>query len=423
MYSYTILVKRQGKKMLLFEIKKVLLKPRNKAALILLAAVLIIGSILTIRDVKYVTEDGDTISGIAAAHELKRVKNEWSGDITEDVLRRVIEKHRAINASFEAKSNDTRENNKAYSKTQGYLDIKELISLAFSEFDEYDYFRANSVLPEEVGQFYDRRINGLRNYLYSDEITDTYTEEEKEFLLNAYADMEIPLYYEYAEGWRALLDSQYFPTLMMILVLVMGFLVAGIFSDEFTNKSDSIFFSTRTGRDKGVLAKIGAGFCIVTIVYWAVTIIYSLIILCTLGFEGGVCSVQTGLSNWRSFYNITYFEDFVLTVIGGYIGSLFILILAMLISAKSHSTVLAITVPFILTCIPPFLGKIAMISRVMSLFPDQLLRLNKGLEDFCLYQIGGKIMGGISVIIPIYLILFCLIIPILFMVYRKTEIH
>ena len=55
-------------------------------------------------------------------------------------------------------------------------------------------------------------------------------------------------------------------------------------------------------------------------------------------------------------------------------------------------------------------------------FPDQLLSINKNLEDFSLYHIGGNIFGGVSVIIPLYLILFCLVFPILFLVYRRTQI-
>lgn len=408
--------------MLLCEIKKILLKPMNKAALIILAVIVVIGSFLTIRDVTYVDEDGSTTYGITAAHNLKKEKNQWAGYVTEEVLSKVIEENAAINSSVEAQSNDVQENNKAYSKTQGFSDIKEMISLAFSDFENYDYFKAGSVSVEEVGTLYDQRITGLKDWLNSDEIKDTFSEEEKQYLIDRYESLETPLYYEYTEGWKALLDSQYFPTLMMITVLIIGFLVAGIFSDEFLLKSDSIFFSTRLGRGRAVITKIGAGFFIVTSVFWTVTLIYSIIVLGILGFGGGGCAIQTGLSNWRSFYNISYFQDYLLTVFGGYVGSLFILTFAMLISAKTRSTIMAITVPFILTCIPPFLGKIAMLSRIMSLFPDQMLRLNKSLEDFSLYQIGGKIWGSVSIIIPMYLILFCVILPILFVVYRKTEI-
>ena len=305
---------------------------------------------------------------------------------------------------------------------QGISDIRELINLAFGEINNYDYYRINSVSEDEVGSLYEQRIASLKNYLNRDDVTEAFSEDEKEWLINKYESLDTPLYYEYADGWKALLDSQYLPTLMMITVLIIGFLVSGIFSDEFAWKADSIFFSAKLGRGKAVLSKMGAGFLITTVLYWSVVLLFGLIVLAVLGFGGGECAVQTGLSNWNSIYNITYFQDYLLTTFGGYIGSLFIVTLAMLVSAKTHSTVFAITIPFILTCIPPFVGRLEVFARIMTLFPDQLLSINKNLEDFSLYHIGGNIFGGVTVIIPLYLILFCLVFPILFIVYRRTQI-
>lgn len=408
--------------MLLFEVKKVLSKPLNKAALLILAAVLIIGSFLTIRDVQYIDADGISSIGISAARHLQEEKNQWEGYLTEDVLKSVIQENTAVSTSPEARSDDIQENNKAAAMGQGISDIREMINLAFGKIDNYDYYRINNVSEDEVGSLYEQRIAGLKNYLNRDDVTDTFSEDEKEWLINKYESLDTPLYYEYADGWKALLDSQYLPTLMMITVLIIGFLVSGTFSDEFTWKADSIFFSARLGRGKAVLSKMGAGFLITTVLYWSVVLLFGLIVLAVLGFGGGGCAVQTGVSNWNSIYNITYFQDYLLSTFGGYIGSLFIVTLAMLVSAKTHSTVFAITIPFILTCIPPFVGRLEAFARIMTLFPDQLLSINKNLEDFSLYHIGGNIFGGVTVIIPLYLILFCLVFPILFIVYRRTQI-
>lgn len=406
--------------MLLFEVKKVLSKPLNKAALLILAAVLIIGSFLTIRDVKYIDADGNSSTGISAARHLQEEKNQWEGYLTEDVLKSVIQENTAVSTSPEAQSDDIQENNKATAMGQGISDIREMINLAFGEIDNYDYYRINNVSEDEVGSLYEQRIAGLKNYLNRDDVTEAFSEDEKEWLINKYERLDTPLYYEYADGWKALMDSQYLPTLMMITVLIIGFLVSGIFSDEFSWKADSIFFSARLGRGRAVLAKMGAGFLITTVLYWSVVLLFGLIVLAVLGFGGGGCAVQTGVSNWNSIYNITYFQDYLLSTFGGYIGSLFIVTLAMLVSAKTHSTVFAITIPFILTCVPPFVGRLEAFARIMTLFPDQLLSINKNLEDFSLYHIGGNIFGGVTVIIPLYLILFCLVFPILFIVYRKT---
>lgn len=408
--------------MLLFEVKKVLSKPLNKVALLILAAVLIIGSFLTIRDVKYIDADGNSSTGISAARHLQEEKNQWEGYLTEDVLKSVIQENTAVSTSPEAQSDDIQENNKATAMGQGISDIREMINLAFGEIDNYDYYRINSVSEDEVGSLYEQRIAGLKNYLNRDDVTEAFSEDEKEWLINKYESLDTPLYYEYADGWKALMDSQYLPTLMMITVLIIGFLVSGIFSDEFSWKADSIFFSAKLGRGRAVLAKMGAGFLITTVLYWSVVLLFGLIVLAVLGFGGGGCAVQTGVSNWNSIYNITYFQDYLLSTFGGYIGSLFIVTLAMLVSAKTHSTVFAITIPFILTCIPPFVGRLEAFARIMTLFPDQLLSINKNLEDFSLYHIGGNIFGGVTVIIPLYLILFCLVFPILFIVYRRTQI-
>ena len=408
--------------MLLFEVKKVLSKPLNKAALLILAAVLIIGSFLTIRDVKYIDADGNSSTGISAARHLQEEKNQWEGYLTEDVLKSVIQENTAVSTSPEAQSDDIQENNKATAMGQGISDIREMINLAFGEIDNSDYYRINSVSEDEVGSLYEQRIAGLKNYLNRDDVTEAFSEDEKEWLINKYESLDTPLYYEYADGWKALMDSQYLPTLMMITVLIIGFLVSGIFSDEFSWKADSIFFSAKLGRGRAVLAKMGAGFLITTVLYWSVVLLFGLIVLAVLGFGGGGCAVQTGVSNWNSIYNITYFQDYLLSTFGGYIGSLFIVTLAMLVSAKTHSTVFAITIPFILTCIPPFVGRLEAFARIMTLFPDQLLSINKNLEDFSLYHIGGNIFGGVTVIIPLYLILFCLVFPILFIVYRRTQI-
>lgn len=414
--------------MLRFEIKKVLSKPMNKAALLLLAAALVIGSFLTIRDVWYVDEEGNSITGPSAARHLREDKNKWKGYLTEDVIKEVIRENTRINALREDPSGESDKNNaesiqeSIYAKTQGFADIRVLLNLAFSGMHDYDYYRADSLTEEDAALLYEKRISGLEEWFDSDEVKGSFSEREKQYLIGKYQELETPLYYEYADGWKALLDSQYLPTLMMITVLIIGILVSGIFSDEFAQKADSIFFSTRYGRGRAVASKMGAGFVMITLLYWGVMLLFALIVLGALGFGGGECAVQTGLSNWNSIYNISYFQDFLLSVCGGYVGCLFILTISMLVSAKTHSTVFAITVPFILTCLPPFVGRIELFTRIMTLFPDQMLSINKNLEDFALYSIGGKIFGAVSLMIPMYVILFCILFPVIYGVYQRTQV-
>ena len=407
-------------KMLRYEIKKCFSKTANKIGLLILTVVLIIVSYFAVTYVDYVDEDGNNRTGIIAVRSLRDMKNQWAGYITEDVLREVIVQNALVNASAEYQSNDVQENNKAYSKKQGFSDIRDMINHAFCGFREYNYYRADSVTTEEVSEFYTKRISNLEEWLYSDEAKDQFTDMEKQFLIKQYEQLEIPLYYEYADGWIALLE--YAPSIIMLTVLITGFFVSGIYSNEFQLKADAIYFSTKYGRNKAVKSKVEAGGIIITIIYWVVVLLYSAIVLGILGADGANCAIQAGFGSWKSFYNITYFENYLLTMVGGYIGSLFILTISMLISAKTKSTVLSVTVPFIFVFLPSFLSGFSALTEILGLLPDQLLQMNVAIKYFNLYQFGDRVIGAVPIIMILYAVLYVLMVPILYRVYQKAEI-
>ena len=407
-------------KMLRYEIKKCFSKTANKIGLLILTVVLIMVSYFAVTYVDYVDEDGNNRTGIIAVRSLRDMKNQWAGYITEDVLREVIVQNALVNASAEYQSNDVQENNKAYSKKQGFSDIRDMINHAFCGFREYNYYRADSVTTEEVSEFYTKRISNLEEWLYSDEAKDQFTDMEKQFLIKQYEQLEIPLYYEYADGWIALLE--YAPSIIMLTILITSFFVSGIFSNEFQLKADAIYFSTKYGRNKAVKSKVEAGGIIITIIYWVVVLLYSAIVLGILGADGANCAIQAGFGSWKSFYNITYFENYLLTMVGGYIGSLFILTISMLISAKTKSTVLSVTVPFIFVFLPSFLSGFSALTEILGLLPDQLLQMNVAIKYFNLYQFGDRVIGAVPIIMILYAVLYVLMVPILYRVYQKAEI-
>lgn len=402
--------------MLQFEIKKIFCKFKNRMAVLLLLIILIAVSLLTISRVEYVDGDGNHSSGILAAKSLRTEKNKWAGYITEDVLREVIKENELINNSAEALSDDIREQNKAYAKKQGISDIIDVINLAYSEWRDYDYYAADSVSVDEVKNVYERRISTLERWLDSGE--ETFTDSQRDFLIRQYENLETPFYYEYIDGWRALLQN--ISTFILILALIIGFLVSGIFSDEFQTKADSIFFSTKLGRNKAILSKMSAGFLITTVFYIVFVFLYTFIVLLVLGADGANCPVQLDL--WRSVYNITFFQAYLFIVAGGYVGTLFAATLSMIVSAAAHSTVAAVIVPFIILCAFPFLSRIITLPGICSFFPDQLLEIYISIKEFGLMEIGGKVMTTAGVIIPAYMAACILLQPVLYNSYKKAQI-
>lgn len=75
-----------------YEIKKVFSKKGSKVALIFIFIVISVVLSFIIGDNKYVNRNGDAESGISAMLKVRELKKR-SGELTEDVLRKIIEEN------------------------------------------------------------------------------------------------------------------------------------------------------------------------------------------------------------------------------------------------------------------------------------------------------------------------------------------
>lgn len=404
--------------MVKFEIKKVFLRRGNQIAVALLAVLLCVVCFFA-GNISYVNESGETETGFQAVKKLREEQKKWSGPLDEAKIRKVIEENNKISQTPEAKSEDFQENDKAFHKKQGFQEIRNLLNYAYAEgFRDYNYFRADSLKPEDASKFYENRIVLLKEWL-SGEGKALFSETEKEYLIKKYESLQTPFFYDYVEGWKQLF--LYFPTILMILMLVLGYLISGIFAREFQWKADSILFSSMYGKNKAVSAKVKACFYIVTGIYWCTVLLYTGAVLLYLGADGAFCPVQANSSGWKSFYEMTNMEKYILCAVGGYLGCLFISFLTMLVSGKTKSSVAAVVLPFVLLFLPSFLSNINHPAAAgnLGLLPDRLLQLAQGTANFTLYEIGGKVLDGIFLLFPVYSVFCALLLPVLKRMYRK----
>ena len=404
--------------MVKFEIKKVFLRRGNQIAVALLAVLLCVVCFFA-GNISYVNESGETETGFQAVKKLREEQKKWSGPLDEAKIRKVIEENNKISQTPEAKSEDFQENDKAFHKKQGFQEIRNLLNYAYAEgFRDYNYFRADSLKPEDASKFYENRIVLLKEWL-SGEGKALFSETEKEYLIKKYESLQTPFFYDYVEGWKQLF--LYFPTILMILMLVLGYLISGIFAREFQWKADSILFSSMYGKDKAVSAKVKACFYIVTGIYWCTVLLYTGAVLLYLGADGAFCPIQANSSGWKSFYEMTNVEKYVLCAVGGYLGCLFISFLTMLVSGKTKSLAAAVILPFVLVFLPSFLSNInnPAVAEILGLLPDRLLQLAQGTANFTLYEIGGKVLDGIFLLFLVYSAFCALLLPVLKRMYRK----
>ena len=408
--------------MLYYELKKIWVKPGTKIAMIILAVSLFSTCWSAVRGVYWLDDNHERVYGIEGIQKVKAAKKEWAGMLTEEVIADVIRENTRINETPEARSEDINQKNIAYRWTLGFADIRYLIVRSFCEFQEADYYKPDRLKPEDAQYFYENRTLHLKDWLNEEYQQNKFSEDEREFLIERYEALETPLEYDYADGWKQLFE--YSDNITMIMMLVLGFVSASVFAGEFSYKADAIFYSSYHGRGKAVAAKMGAAILFITVVYAVMMFLFTVIVLAMLGTDGAGLAIQTNQDyGWKSFYMLTNMQEYCLIVIGGYIGNMFILLLTMLVSATTRSTALAAIIPFIVIFLPSFIGdsKYEIVGEILAVLPDRLLAINQSISLFYLYHIGGKVVGVMSVIFPLYAVLAIALCPPLYHIYRRKE--
>ena len=408
--------------MLYYELKKIWVKPGTKIAMIILAVSLFSTCWSAVRGVYWLDDNHERVYGIEGIQKVKAAKKEWAGTLTEEVIADVIRENTRINETPEARSEDINQKNIAYRWTLGFADIRYLIVRSFCEFQEADYYKPDRLKPEDAQYFYENRIQHLKDWLNEEYQQSKLSEDEREFLIERYEALETPLEYDYADGWKQLFEFS--DNITMIMMLVLGFVSASVFAGEFSYKADAIFYSSYHGRGRAVAAKMGAAILFITAVYAVIMFLFTVIVLAMLGTDGAGLAIQTNQDyGWKSFYMLTNMQEYQLIVIGGYIGTMFILLLTMLVSAMTRSTALAAIIPFIVIFIPSFVGnsKYEIVGEILAVLPDRLLAIYNSISLFYLYHIGGKVVGVMSVIFPLYAVLAVALCPPLYHIYRRKE--
>lgn len=382
--------------MVRFELKKIFVKTSSKIAVLLLI-VFTAYSISNANYLVWINEDNTELTGRAAAKKLQEAENEWYGMLTDKKIEKVI----------------------LQGWSQGNRGIRILLARAFGGLNNTDSTIVDTLSEEDARNFYSKRVSSLQAWL--GEQGSWYTEQEKEFLVTQYKKMKIPLDYEYAKGWVQMFSAS--SNLQMFLVLVVGFLVAGIFSEEYRTGACSIFFSAAHGRGKAIRAKVKAGFLLITIVYWLTFGIFSAAVLLELGADGSGCLIQISSQGWKSIYNITFFQEYLIIALGGYIGCLFVDSFAMFVSAKIKSTVVSVIIPFVVLFAPSIikLGNSRFAEKADGLMPYQLVQMNFTICEFYTYEIFGKIVGAVGILLISYAALAGILHWGIYMAFRKGE--
>lgn len=411
--------------LLRYELQKIICKRSTLIIFLLLAILVAYTCGAALRPVEWVDTQGNVMTGQAAAEKLRDARMEWTGILDQQMLEEALAELKEIYSSTDIDLQSNESNYLLRSKLQGVQEIADLLSWSF--IDEYSSFEEmiEDLQPEDLSRFYENRIKNRNAYLYEDTTSwgyYNYSPKEKEYLFNQFESLETPLEMNYHEGWVQ--ANEQIPTLLKYAIVLLSFILAGIFADEFTLKTDAVYYNTYHGRTKSTIVKMVIGFIIITLVYWLCVGAYSLIVLGSLGTDGANCNIQSHAGYWNNKENITFLQKYMLTVFSGYIGYLFIGFLVLWISGLTKSPVLAVLIPSLLIILPEYLWNFysPTMRRIIGILPDKLLDIETAIQYLYLYTIGDRVTTSIPIMLLVYPCITVLLVFLGYRTYRHKQI-
>ena len=409
MHFYSILVRKQVKNMMVkYELKRIFTKRMNR---LLLAVAVIIGvvmSVFAVTSSRYVDSSGAGHETPDAVRRLVEDKNQWKGKLTGDVIAQIVADRQKIAGEYQ---DDNVPDTVWGERIQSYTDIADMVDSILGGDEEYMPGALLGITLDQAKDIYSIREQYIEQLIqkYGD------TPEKQEFLRTQYEKTDTPFYYEPADSWDNM--RLYATTYGIILVVLIGFLAAGIFADEFSLKADAVFFSCRYSRTKAVRSKILTGLLMATVIYWVGMALLSGISFAVMGVSGFNTPYQ--VDSPYCIYNMTFGQEYLIILVCGYIASLLSASVAMLVSAKTHSANIAVCIPFILFCVSPFIGRALPFGIFFQLTPDQLLNILNCAREPYIYQIGSLVFRQIPFVMLFYTLVAAVLLPVIYQCFRR----
>ena len=395
--------------MLKLELKRIFSKKINVFAIGLALILAVIFSGFAVTSNRYVDENGNASTGIMATRKLTDNRRAWKGTLTEDELGKAIEQNKnAVTQSSE-------EENAIYGTTlQPIDDIRSFIISVLTPDAEYDESVLNQITEENIQEFYDTYHKNM------EKMAEEYgkTSVQKKYLEKKYNEIKLPVEYESYSSWDTMI--MYVETYSIILAIIVGFICAGIFADDFQTKADAVFFSTKYGRTKAVKTKILAGIVTTVMIYCMGIILLSVICFGIMGTSGMHTPYQ--ISEAYSIYIMSYGQYYLLTVVCGFIASLLAASVCMLVAAKMHTISVAVCIPFFLYCLLPFIGRaLSGYTEIFNLIPTILTNVQASVKVPLIYQIGNDVFRQIPFVMVIYTTVAFVLILLIYRSFYKYE--
>lgn len=243
----------------------------------------------------------------------------------------------------------------------------------------------------DAGELYAIREKAV----YGNRSDQMLSDAEYGYWKNKNSQIETPFVYRYADGWGNLWEYAY--TLNYLLFLLLAVCLSGVFSEEYSRKTDAIILCSKNGKKQLYFAKLlaGATFSMASaILIFGTALLASLLIYGADGF-GAALQIAFPLSSW----NVSVGESVLVLLFTFIIISLLYGCMIMFLSetVKNSAAVMAIPVGIMfLTMMVDVPYQFRLASQIYDFLPTNLLAAWE-LWDDRLFSVLGRYLTNYQI--------------------------
>ncbi|MCI9141730.1 MAG: ABC transporter permease subunit [Lachnospiraceae bacterium] len=276
----------------------------------------------------------------------------------------------------------------------------EKVQAVLAEFDMKDEDLIGAGLDPSNERYYSHNFlySSLRNFYASDGTWNGMTVQE------VYGDLAPGLNVGYT-GWEKFLYVSIYTLLSLGCVITI--ILAPLFSEEYTKRTDALILTGAYGKTKCARAKIIAGSLISLGLTALVLLIFGVVYLFHYGTDGWNTSLQ--LSHFDAFtgvsYPMTFGQGVLYALLMWFTAGLTLTAAAVLISAIAKSTFTSLVISFVVFVVPMFLPwrNWDILNLPAQFFPIRQMQL-ADIFNHPLLQLGGFELNIMWLALPVALV-------------------
>lgn len=400
-----------------FELRKILNNKAGMAACVFALVILAAASalnLITLGTRDFVT--GEYVEGIAAQQAVKALDESHAGMLTDERV--------AADAAVLDRANQLAK------ETPGFYDLSsdQIISeYGFEFWQETMGVIIQSYYMEVVGTLdsTDPRTSSLQEGAAAriDGALSSgfvgyfpYSDAEKAYWREKAAEVSWPVEYGYVAGWDNVIDWMSISGLVIVAICIA---LSGAFASEYQSRAAAVVLPTKRGKRALLFAKVIAALVFATVCWWAGAALVLGINMGICGTEGGDLPLQVA-EGFGNPYPITTAQAVAALYLLGYVVTLGMAALTLLLSAKMRSTMPVAVIPMAVA----FLGLIALfitpLTKVAILTP--LSGLNYAFTRMASYTVGSLVLDLPSVLAILYAAMFVVLVPFAMRAFARHQV-